>query len=243
MSRSLKLYITWLVGFSAGALLLTSFAFDQFTSWPLGMRPGIAIDISESPEADVLAGVAFWTVITLFAGALPVRMPRGTFVSVSIAPVIAAMALGGPVAAGWVALIGTTELREIRGEVPWYGTAANHAGMVLPAILGGLVMGLLTFVSRTDLFVSPADLFASPVDLLWQFGATMAGAVVMFLANVTLVAVVVALRSNQSVRVVVIGDAKGFATSQLALAPLAWLMAEVYISVAAWATLLFALPL
>ena len=49
------------------------------------------------------------------------------------------MALGGPVAAGWVALIGTTEVREIRGRVPWYGTAANHAGVVLPAVLGGIV--------------------------------------------------------------------------------------------------------
>ena len=49
------------------------------------------------------------------------------------------MALGGPVAAGWVALLGTTEIREVRGDVPWYGTAANHAGMVLPAILGGVL--------------------------------------------------------------------------------------------------------
>ena len=69
-------------------------------------------------EVDVLLGLAFWTVITLFAGALPVRMPRGTFVRVSIAPIVAAMALGGPVAAGWVALIGTTELREVRGRSP-----------------------------------------------------------------------------------------------------------------------------
>jgi putative nucleotidyltransferase with HDIG domain len=65
----------------------------------------------------------------------------------------------------------------------------------------------------------------------------------VFLSNVTLVAVVVALRSNQAVRVVVIGDAKGFATSQLALAPLAWLMSQVFALSGWWATLLFALPL
>ena len=53
------------------------------------------------------------------------------------------MALGGAVAAGWVALIGTTELREARGRVPWYGTAANHAGVVLPALVGGVIADLI----------------------------------------------------------------------------------------------------
>ena len=33
----------------------------------------------------------------------------------------------------WVAMIGTTELRELRGRIPWYGTLANHAGLMLPA--------------------------------------------------------------------------------------------------------------
>ena len=231
MSRSLKLYIAWLVSFSAVALLLTSYWFARTDGYVLGIRDAIALQISASPEVNVLAGIAFWTVITLFAGALPVRMPRGTFVSVSIAPVIATMVLGGPVAAGWVALIGTTELREARGEVPWYGTAANHAGMVLPALLGGVVFEVLR---GTELLQSAFG----------GFLAAMIGASIMFLANVTLVAVVVALRSSQSLRVVVVGDAKGFATSQLALAPLAWLMAQVYqLPGGWWATLLFALPL
>ena len=111
MSRSLKLYIAWLVSVGALALLLTSYVFAKDPRFVLGIRPEIALGISDSQPLNVLSGLAFWTLITLFAGALPVRMPRGTFVSVSIAPVIAAMALGGPVAAGWVALVGTTELR------------------------------------------------------------------------------------------------------------------------------------
>jgi putative nucleotidyltransferase with HDIG domain len=232
MSRSLKLYIAWLVSFSAVALLLTSYLFAQFDvvnghRYVLGIRYEFALALTSSPQINVLLGLAFWIVITLFAGALPVRMPRGTFVSVSIAPVITAMVLGGPVAAGWVALIGTTELREVRGEVPWYGTAANHAGMVLPAVVGGLVFEYIG-----------APLGADPMAFL----ATMVGGTVVFIANVTLVAIVVALRSSQRLRVVMVGDAKGFATSQVALAPLSWLMAQVYL-VAPWATLLFGLPL
>src|SRR6476619_7982993 len=144
MSRSLKLYITWLVSFSALALLLTSYMFAQLSfsdghTYVLGIRYDLALELTSSRETNVLLGLLFWIVVTLFAGALPVRMPRGTLVSVSIAPVITAMVLGGPVAAGWVALLGTTELREVRGRVPWYGTAANHAGVVLPTLIGSYV--------------------------------------------------------------------------------------------------------
>jgi len=232
MSRSLKLYIAWLVSFSAIALLLTSYLFAQLHvvdghTYYLGIRYDIALKLTGSRELNVLLGLIFWVVITLFAGALPVRMPRGTLVSVSIAPVITAMVLGGPVAAGWVALLGTTELREVRGEVPWYGTAANHAGMVLPAVIGGLVFEYVG-----------APLGPDPR----AFALTMVGATVVFVTNVSLVAIVVALRSGQRLRVVVVGDAKGFATSQVALAPLSWLMAQVYL-LAPWATLLFGLPL
>ena len=140
MSRSLKLLIFGLVSASAIALLLTSFAFSLDPDRVLGIRPTIVPKLEGlSGPWGVLLGVGFWTLITLFASALPVRMPYGTLVSVAIAPIVAAMALGGPVAAGWVALLGTTELRELRGRIPWYGTLANHASIVLPAIVGGLV--------------------------------------------------------------------------------------------------------
>ena len=64
-------------------------------------------------------------------------------VSVSTAPIIAAAALGGPVAAGWVALIGTTELRELKGRMPWYGSLFNHAGIVLPALVCGYTIEIV----------------------------------------------------------------------------------------------------
>ncbi len=87
--------------------------------------------------------------MTLLASALPVQMPRGSLVNTSIAPIVAAMSLGGPTAAGWVALIGTTEYRELSGRVPWYGTLANHAGLVIPAIVGGLARQLALTVLGT----------------------------------------------------------------------------------------------
>ena len=227
MSRSLKLYITGLVSVCVVTLVLTSLVLLRDPNLVLGMHPEIEIRIFTSPELNAFAGLIFWIGITLFAGALPVRMPRGTLVSVSIAPIIAAMALGGPVAAGWVAMIGSTELREVRGKIPLLGTASNHAGLALPAILGSFVTGWLHGAADPS--------FPS-------FIAVVAGAAVIFVANVGITAVVVALRTNQSARIVAMGDARGFAANLLALAPLSWLMAIIF-EFAWWAALIFALPL
>jgi HD-GYP domain-containing protein (c-di-GMP phosphodiesterase class II) len=154
-------------------------------------------------------------------------MPGGMLVTVSIAPVMAAAFLGGPAAAGWVALFGTTELRELRGRIPWYGTLANHAGIVLPATLGALILAVVA---------------GNYTDLRWGFLGTVAGSVVNFLSNVLLVSTLLSLRTGDPIRSLVFRDSRGFWANLLALAPLAWLMAEAFRQ-AAWAALLFALPL
>jgi putative nucleotidyltransferase with HDIG domain len=229
MSRPLKLYIAGLVSLCAFALVLTSFVFAQDSRLILGMWPEISIPLTASREANALLGLAFWTAITLFAGALPVRMPRGTLVTVAFAPIIGAMVLGGPVAAGWVAAIGTTDSRELRGRIPFLGTLANHAGIAFPALVGALV-------------IEPFRVEFGPSVL--SLTTTMAGATAVFFANVAATAIVVALRTGQSARIVAIGDARGFAANLFALTPLSWLMAQIFhLPGGWWATLLFALPL
>jgi len=227
MPKSLKVFVAGLVAASALALAATSFL--------IPITPEIAIDASRASEPwSILTGLVMWTLITLAAQALPVEMPRGTMVAVSIAPIVASMALGGPTAAGWVALIGTTEVRELRGHVPWYGTLANHAGLVLPAIAGGVVMNVaITALATTALGPTPAAV---------GFLATIAGAITSFGLNVSIVAVIVSLRTDKDPRSVIAGDARAFYRDLFALAPLAWLMAQMYL-VAWWASLLFALPL
>ena len=81
--------------------------------------------------------MVFWIAVTLLASALPVRMPRGAMFAVSVSTIMATDILGGPTAGAWVGLIGTTEMRELRGQIPWYGTLANHAGIMLPAVAAG----------------------------------------------------------------------------------------------------------
>ncbi len=224
MPRSLKLYIFGLVAFSAVALPVTSLVF--------GVDNRIAIEFDGAPGSSSLelaARVSFWIVVTLFASALPVQLPGGLLVAVAIAPCIAAMSLGGPAVGAWVALLGTTEMRELRGRIPWYGTLANHGGIVLPAVAGGIVMQVL---GRGG---PPAQ----------DFAATVVGAAVYFVLNLVLVSGIVALRAGQDLRTVALADVRAFAANTLALAPLAWLMSRMFTLPTAgwWATLLFALPL
>src|SRR6266480_3176859 len=173
MAKSLRLFITGVVALSAVALLATTLLIPADSAVALSPLTG---------TTGVMAGTVFWTLVTLFASALPVKMPRGTIVGLSIAPIVAAMTLGGPTVAGWVAAVGTTEIREIRGRIPWYGTLANHAGLVLPAAVGGFVaQGVrgLTFIPAL-----PAE-----------FVATLVGAAAFFALNVYITSALVALRS------------------------------------------------
>ena len=228
MPKSLRLYIAGVVVLSAVALVAATLVFpaDEDIALNLGLSGGSAESVQ------ILLGVAFWTVLTLITSALPVRLPLGSHHAVSMAPVIAAMTLGGPAVGGWVAGIGTTEMRELRGRIPWYGTLANHAGVVLPAVVAGTVRFLIVeTVGATG-----------EIELIVDFVAVMIAAGIFFLLNTLLAGGVLALRTGQSLVGVIIGDSKGTAFNNLALAPLGWLMSIVY-SIQWWATLLFALPL
>jgi putative nucleotidyltransferase with HDIG domain len=222
MPRQLKLYIIGVVTAGAVALAVTTLLI------PIDSRIGAGFE--DFGQYSTAVGLIFWTIATLVASALPVRMPRGTLVGVSIAPLIAATALGGPTAGAWVALIGTTELREVRGRIPWYGTLANHAGIVLPTFAAGLTIWALG--SRGEQGKEFQD-----------FVVTLFGSAVFFAINASLTSMLVGLRTGQQLTTVLKGDARGFATGLLGLAPLGWLMAQMYTTVAWWASLLFAVPL
>jgi HD domain-containing protein len=177
-----------------------------------------------------VSGFLFWTIATILTSAAPVRLPRGTMVGAAGAPILAAAFLGGPSAAAWVALVGTTEWREVRGRVPWYGTLYNHAAAVLPAVLAGIIYTALD--GTTGFAASPQTLIAAGV----------AGTAYVA-SNTALSAAAIALREGHSIRSIFTADASIFAASMIAYAPLAWLMAHVYTTIGGWAALLFATPL
>ena len=230
MTTPLKAYISGLVGVSAVALAATSLTIP-IQEW---IAPS-GIDLSA--QAGLIAGVAFWTFVTLLLSAMPVQLASGTRVNVATAPVVVAMILGGPTAAGWVALIGATEMRELRGDIPWYGTLSNHAGVVLPAIVGGLVI----WGAGSAFGLQPSQPSADPLQALLGIATAAVGASVFFVLNLVLASNVVALRTGARLSTIIRADAELY-TNLLFLVPLAWLMAQMY-QVLSWATLLFAVPL
>jgi putative nucleotidyltransferase with HDIG domain len=222
MPKSLRLYVAGVVVLGGVALLAATLLF----------RPDIAIALNLNPDVppsqvNIVLGIAFWTLLALVGSALPVRLPHGNQHAVAIAPIMASIFLGGPAAGAWVAAIGTTEVRELRGRIPWYGSLANHAGLVIPAVLAGIVsVALQGLVSGQ---------FAG-------FVIAMISATVFLSSNLLLASTLLALRTNQRVREVVSADVRGIGLSWVALAPLAWLMAVIYVG-QWWATLLFVVPL
>jgi HD domain len=222
MPRSLKAYVAVVVATGAFALVAATFLYPP--------KPGIAIPVdafASSPAVGYALGIAYWVALTLIGSAFPVQLPRGTQQAVAIAPIMGAMFLGGPAVAGWVAALGTTELRELRGRVPWYGSLTNHAVLVVPAVLAGTLREVLLGLGT---------------GIAWDFLTAMAAATVFINVNLVLVSIALGLRTGQRPKDVLLGDIRGIAGGVIALAPLSWLMTVVY-AVQWWATALFAVPL
>jgi putative nucleotidyltransferase with HDIG domain len=188
------------------------------------------------PAIGGVLGIAFWTLVVAAASAAPVRMPGGTVVDVTIAPVVAAAVLGGPVAAVVVSIVGTIELRAIKGllpgssgGIPWYGMLYNQASIVIPAL------GAATLYS--------AIAGATPPFLPLSLLAVIAAGAVHFLVNNFLTAAAVGLRERRPVFSVFVGNLRQFGLALAGLTPVAWLMATVYTVAGPIGILPFALPL
>jgi putative nucleotidyltransferase with HDIG domain len=141
------------------------------------------------------------------------------------------MLLGGPLAAAIVSAIGTTDDREIRGQVPWYGTLYNHASAVLAVCVAGIIYDTLRQVGAVPLL---------------EFAAALVGSAAFLALNWILAELAVSVRTGVSIRTVWAQDAQGVAAAVIGMAPLAWLMAQVFQlpnGVGWWATALFVVPL
>ena len=206
------------------------------TSVVIPVSPGIAVhvegDTSQVTSLELMVGIGFWVLITFVASAVPVRLPDGVHVAVSMAPLMAAGVLGGPTAAAWVALLGTTDLRELRGKVVWYGVLANHAALVIPAFVGAL------FITAFRGPLGPAE------NPLQELIATLTGTFLYFVTNIVLVSLIVLYRFGRSLREFFQrAETSNLWPTLLTLAPLGWLMARMYEAVDWWSIVLFGLPL
>ncbi|MGH2712503.1 MAG: hypothetical protein ACRDM7_01195, partial [Thermoleophilaceae bacterium] len=185
------------------------------------------------PAALDLGRLAFWAAITLAAAAFPVRLPGGVVVHTTTAPLIAAVfdpGLTNPFSVCWVAFLGTLELRDIRRELPWYGTLYNRSAYTLSAYAAWLA------ASAAGPAIRPGD----PLGIIAQFA--LAGTA-FHAVNLTLAVMVASRRTKTPVARVWMLSISNVLTSLIGLVPLGWLMAEVANRVGLWAAFLFMVPL
>jgi putative nucleotidyltransferase with HDIG domain len=150
---------------------------------------------------------------------------------------MATLVLGGPFAAAIVGGIGTTDPREIRRQVPWYGTLFNHSAVVLSVVVGGAIYEAIRGYSLSAQLLAPE---------LVEFLGLLMGCGVFYVMNGALAVFAVSLRTGTAVRTVWAQDLGGIALNLLGLVPLSWLMAQIFMlpnGVGWWATPLFVVPL
>jgi len=210
-----------LTAVSATAVVTGVWAVSTTSLWPSIGGPG---------------GAFFWVVLVALGSSSSVRMPSGTVVDVGIAPLLATAVLGGPAAAAVASAIGVFELRELRGlvphshgGVPWYGTLYNHSAVLIPAVIASVVYGAIAGTTFQP-------------NLVTLLALLVAGALHYGLNN-ALTAAAVAVREQRPISAVLVSNVRQFGLSLAGLAPLAWLMASMYVVAGPIGVLPFAVPL
>lgn len=197
-----------------------------------GLTVLVAVSLNLPRNLD-LGPIFFWVVITLVAAAFPVSLPGGVSATITTAPVLAAIfdpTLANPFAACWVAFIGTFEPRDLRRELPWYGTVYNRSSWVLSAFAGWGVLRL------TEAAVRPGD----PLGVVAQI-ALVGGA--FALVNSLLAVLAASARTHLPLGRVWAVSIRNIAMGLVSQVPLGWLMAVISTAVGSWAALLFMVPL
>src|SRR5258706_5224222 len=185
------------------------------------------------PDGIDLGRIFFWSAISFTLAALPVRLPGGIVAHTTTAPLIAAIfdsALPNPFAVCWIAFFGTLELRDIRRQLPLWGTLYNRMAYVLSAFAAYLAVQL------TNAAVRPED----PLGIVAQI--VVAGTAFSFV-NMLLAVSLASLRTNTPFARVWSLSIANVLSGLVALVPLGWLMAEIAVKIGLWAVVLFFLPL
>lgn len=170
-------------------------------------------------------GLAIWILVGLATSSRSIADEGRVTLLYGVGPIVGAWALGGPAAGVWVALIGTFELRELRGSIPWYGVVANHAMQVLPAAIGGV----LTLALRHLSGARPGEV----ADLV----AVLAGAIAFWYLGLVIAIATVWARNRRTPREAVGISWRTIASMTLAESALAWVFSLAYHLIAWWSPL------
>jgi putative nucleotidyltransferase with HDIG domain len=176
-------------------------------------------------------GIAFFTVLSLIAEAMPVRLPRGEgSVSIGFVFIYASILIYGPGAGAWVAALGTISKKEIQGEISLEKMLFNRAQLAICAGLAGVTYVLTGGVVGQVLI---------PGNIIAYF----ASAGVYMLLNITIMVGIMALVQKVSFFGMWAVNFRWLTLNYLALGPLGVLISSVYGSIGILGVLAFMLPL
>jgi diguanylate cyclase (GGDEF)-like protein len=197
-------------------------------TFTIGLTPGIAIP-GLPPDVAGIAGLGAWIGFGLFGGTRMLRDPGGHIVLTFHLPfIVAAMIVGGPVAGAWVALLATFDARELR-EAPWYGVLANHTGLALSALVGGLTAMAVSTLGRA---------VGLPVGLAFDMVGAIAGSFVLTVLTAAFATGVVVLRDGLTPADASVVLGRSLRATAAAETLLGWLLAVAWTAVAWWTPLL-----
>lgn len=197
-----------------------------FPIWP-------AISLTQAGGNEgILLGLIFWMGIGLLGGTRVQKIHGQSVLTFHLPFIIAATALGGPVAGGWVAMVSTLEARELDpNEVPWYGTLANHSAIALAAVLGGVVFDQV----RNGALGAVTDQAQAA-----QLVAIVLASFVMSGLSAGLAAGTVILRDGLTLRESTRLFDTSYRTTSASEVVLGWVLTLVYGSIGWWAALICA---
>ncbi|MEW5785619.1 MAG: HD-GYP domain-containing protein [Bacillota bacterium] len=202
-----KIYIAILIGLALG------------TSWFIYIQPDLK-------SVDLLSLVVFLIVIILFES-FPVHLPRGGMITVSFAPVFAAILLFEPIFI--IALGLLNELLYVRKDKTTPKALFNASQLTISV---GLASVFYHYLNPTGLTIS------------WQFFLAALGSLfVYFFLNWSFVTLILSFIQNFNFFSLWIINVKWAIPGFFCMAPLGILIAFIYTNIGFWGLVLFVVPL
>jgi signal transduction histidine kinase len=202
----------------AGVLVLFEVAVVVPT---LALIAGLIL-VSDVPFKPVLL---LWSLLIGLIELMPVPAWRGLTISVGFPVLMMVAILYPPGTAGLITLLGMTDPRELRREMPIAAALFNRSQVALSVIAASVV------------FQSTSDVNSSPTWLL--LASASAAAVADYLVNASLVTVYMTLRSGirpaRVIRELRIGNIRDFLISYLGLGILGLALAKFFEAAGVWA--------
>ena len=202
----------------------------------IGAVTGLAIALfiylvpSLSFTADMWLVLIFFIVLSTIAEFMPVDLPIGGNVTIGFPIDFVVILVYGPATAMVVTVFGALIGEIGGGKTRWYKIVFNIAQYALSAGIAGMVyQGLGGVIGAANLsnYIIPAAICA----------------VVYYLINSNLFMTVISIAEEVSILSVWKNRIRGIIATYLALAPIGFIMAMIYVAIGIWGIILFFFPL